>query len=102
MKNVKGGVDVVDVVAVGDELVDKKLLVQVVFDEFRHAVDALPATESSSFPRASGDELEWAGRDLLTGSGDSDDARHSPSFVGGFEGLSLENISWSDKSDKRD
>lgn len=87
VKHIEGGVDVVDVVAVGDEFVDEQLLVEVVLDEFWHTVDRLPSSERGSFPRASRDKLEWARGDFLTGSGDSNNARYSPSFVSGFKSL---------------
>lgn len=91
VKNIERRIDIVNVPAMSNEFIDEQLLVHVVVDESRHTFHGFPSAECGSLPRAPGDKLEWTGGDLLAGSGDSDDTRDSPSFVGGFEGLALEN-----------
>ena len=54
----EGGVDLVERLSVGDELVDLELAVHVVVDEVRELSAALDTTESTSLPDTTGDELE--------------------------------------------
>jgi hypothetical protein len=54
----EGGVDLVEGLSVGDELVDLELAVHVVVDEVGKLSAALDTTESTSLPDATGDELE--------------------------------------------
>ena len=54
----EGGVDLVERLSVGDELVDLELAVHVVVDEVRELSAALDTTESTSLPDTTGNELE--------------------------------------------
>jgi hypothetical protein len=54
----EGGVDLVEGLSVGDELVDLELAVHVVVDEVGKLSAALDTTESTSLPDTTGDELE--------------------------------------------
>lgn len=46
-------------------------------------------SESSSFPCAATNQLEWSRADLLAGGSDADDDGHAPAFVTGFQSCPL-------------
>ena len=54
----EGGVDLVERLSVGDELIDFELAGHVVVDEVGELSAALDTTESTSLPDTTGDELE--------------------------------------------
>jgi hypothetical protein len=54
----EGGVDLVEGLSVGDELVDLELAVHVVVDKVGKLGAALDTTEGTSLPYTTGDELE--------------------------------------------
>ena len=54
----EGGVDLVERLSVGDELIDLELAGHVVVDEVGELSAALDTTESTSLPDTAGDELE--------------------------------------------
>jgi hypothetical protein len=54
----EGGVDLVERLSVGDELVDLELAGHVVIDEVGKLSAALDTTEGTSLPDTTGDELE--------------------------------------------
>ena len=67
LHNLEGVVDLAQRLAVGDELVDLQLAVQVVLDEAGQLRPALDAAEGTSLPLATSDELEcYRGTELAT------------------------------------
>jgi hypothetical protein len=54
----EGGIDLVERLSVGDELVDLELAGHVVVDEVGKLSAALDTTEGTSLPDTTGDELE--------------------------------------------
>jgi hypothetical protein len=54
----EGGVDLVERLSVGDELVDLELAGHIVVDEVRKLSTSLDTTEGTSLPDTTGDELE--------------------------------------------
>lgn len=71
-----------------DVFVNLELAVEPVVDDARELGASLYATEGRSLPFAASDELEWSGRDLLSGSSDTDDGAYTPSLVARLESLS--------------
>src|SRR6516225_6709486 len=70
-----------------DQIVDVDLARHVPIHDLRHIGTSPRAPEFGSLPHASGHELEWTRLDFLTGAGDSDDHRDSPTAMAAFEGL---------------
>lgn len=58
----EGSVDISEGLAVGDELVNLQLAVQVVVDQTGQLGAALDTTESTSLPHTTGDQLECCAR----------------------------------------
>src|SRR5258708_2346625 len=83
-------VDLLDRHHVRDEVVDVDLLIHVPVNDLRRVGTAAGASERTPLPHTTGDELEWTGLDLLSGTGDSDDHRHTPAAVATLERLAHE------------
>jgi len=81
----KGLVDLIERLSVGDEFVDLEVSLYVVGHKARELSAALDTAESASFPHTTGNELEWAGGDLLASSRDANDDGLSPALVAGLE-----------------
>ena len=81
----KGLVDLVEGLAVSNELVDLEVALEVVGHKAGQLRAALDTTKSTALPYTASDELEWAGGNLLAGGGDTDDDGLSPSLVAGLE-----------------
>jgi len=77
-------IDVLDGHAIGDELLQPKLSPQVFFHELRYLGSSLDATESSSHPHATSNELEGRRLDERTGRSDANDHRLAPALVAGL------------------
>ncbi len=67
--------------------VDLDLAVHVPVDDFRNVGPATGAAKGGAAPAASGDKLERAGGDFLSGTGDADDDGFAPSLVRAFQRL---------------
>ncbi|GAO47486.1 hypothetical protein G7K_1692-t1 [Saitoella complicata NRRL Y-17804] len=83
--DVESVVDLSQGLVVGDELVNHELLPHVSIDDLGQLSTALDTTESRSPPDTSSNELEWAGRDLLSSSSDTDNDGLSPSLVASLQ-----------------
>ena len=82
-------VDLIETIeVVGDILVDWQLTKHHFVDKLGHILSRFPSTEGCSLPLASSDELEWSGFTGLTGSGDSNDRRFTPTTMSSFQGIS--------------
>jgi hypothetical protein len=66
-------------------LIDLQLSGHVVVNQVGKLGTSLDSSESTSLPHSSSNELEGAGRDLLSGSGNTDDDGLSPSLVAGLK-----------------
>ena len=82
----EGLVDLVERLAMGNELIDLEIAVQIIIDKAGELRATLDTTKGASFPDTASDELEGACRDLLTGGGDTDDDGLAPALVAGLEG----------------
>lgn len=81
----KGLVDLVEWLAVSDELVDLEATLQVVGYETGQLAATLDTAESASLPYTTSDKLEGTSGDLLTSSGNTNDDGLSPALVAGLE-----------------
>ncbi len=73
---------------VRDKMVDRQSAIYALLDQPRDVPPGLKPPERRSLPRASRDQLEWTGTNLVPGRRDTDDARRSPTPMGAFEGRS--------------
>ena len=87
MHQVEALVDLLQREGVGDHRVDLDLAVHVPVDDFRNIGPAPGAAKGGAAPAASGNKLERAGRDFLSGAGDADDDGLPPSLVRAFQRL---------------
>src|ERR1700722_12199384 len=81
MHHLESDVDLIQRQHFADHFVDLDLAVEVPIDVARQLRTAFDAAECRAAPDATGDQLEWAGRDFLTRAGDADDNRFAPSLV---------------------
>lgn len=85
VQDIDGSVDIVEFHLVGNIRVEFELALHATIDQAGHLRAALEAAKRSSAPNTPGDKLERAGGNLLASSGDTNDARLSPAFVGALE-----------------
>jgi len=84
----EGGVDLVERLSVGDELIDLELASHVVVNEVGKLGTALDTTEGTSLPDATSDELERSSGNLLSSSGNTNDDTLTPALVASLESRS--------------
>ena len=80
MHQIETLVDLFEAERVGDHRIDLDLAVHVPVDNLRHIGAATRPAKGGAAPAASGDELERAGGNFLTGTGDADDDGFTPSL----------------------
>jgi len=84
----EGGVDLVERLSVGDELIDLELASHVVVNEVGKLGTALDTTEGTSLPDATSDELERSSGNFLSSSGNTNDDTLTPTLVASLESRS--------------
>lgn len=82
---VEGIVDTSQGLAVGDELVDLELTIEVVIYQARELRATLDTAEGAASPYTTRHELEWSCGDLLSGSSNTNDDALTPALVAGFQ-----------------
>src|SRR6185312_4161836 len=80
-------IDALERQAVRDQRVDVDAALHVPVDDARHIGAAAGAAECRAAPHATGHELEGAGRDLLAGTGYTDDDALPPAAVAALQRL---------------
>jgi hypothetical protein len=78
-------VDLIQRLAMRDELVNLELAIHVVSHKPRKLSASLDTTERATLPYTASDELEWTSGDLLTGGRNTDDDGLAPALVAGLE-----------------
>ena len=87
MHEVEGIIDLFERHRVRDQIVDIDFTFHVPVDDLGHVRPATRTAEGSAAPDTSGYELEWTGRDFLTGSGDVPMKAQIDTLVkGGYQG----------------